>query len=386
MSFEFASAGRVVFGAGRAREAGVLARELGGRRALVVTGRSAGRAGPVLDSLRQAGLAAEGFAVAGEPTLDAVRQATAAAVAHGADVVLGVGGGSALDAAKAVAALAASRTDPLDHLEVVGCGQPLPCPALPVIAVPTTAGTGSEVTRNAVLLSPGHRVKASLRSPHLLPRVALVDPELLPGAPPAVTAAAGLDALSQLVEPFLSARAQPLTDALAREGLPRSARSLRRACLEASPPAAVWEDLALASLFGGLCLANAGLGAVHGFAAPIGGMFGAPHGAVCAALLPAALEANERALRERAPSHPALPRLAEVARLLTGDAGAEAADGVRWLRQLLADLGVPGLSAHGLTPACVAEVVPAARAASSMRGNPVALTDEELSSVLLASL
>jgi alcohol dehydrogenase class IV len=199
-----------------------------------------------------------------------------------------------------------------------------------------------------------------------------------------VLASSGLDALSQLLEPFLSARSNPLTDALAREGLGRSARSLRRAVLE-GPDAAAREDLALASLFGGLCLANAGLGAVHGFAAPVGGMFDAPHGAVCAALLPATLEVNLRALRARAPAHPALPRFQEVAVLLTGRAEARAEDGIAWVKELCQALAVPGLGHYGLTEADMPRLVARARAASSMRANPLVLTDEELMEIAVRS-
>jgi alcohol dehydrogenase class IV len=253
------------------------------------------------------------------------------------------------------------------------------------VAIPTTAGTGSEVTRNAVLGVPDAQVKASLRSPLMLPRVALVDPELLSGAPAAVLASSGLDALSQLLEPFLSARANPLTDGLAREGLRRSARSLRRAVLEGAD-AEAREDLALASLFGGLCLANAGLGAVHGFAAPVGGMFEAPHGAVCAALLPATLEVNLRALRARAPEHPALPRFDEVAALLTGRAEARAEEGLAWVRALCQALRVPGLGHYGMKEADVPRLVSRARVASSMKANPLALTDAELTEIATRSL
>ena len=212
--------------------------------------------------------------------------------------MIGFGGGSALDAAKAIAALTANGGDPLDYLEVVGRGQPLARPSLPFIAVPTTAGTGSEVTKNAVLASPEHGVKASLRSPLMLPRVAIVDPDLLAGVPPPVLAASGLDALSQLIEPFLSIRANPVTDGLAREAIPRAAAALPRAYAAARAGGAIAPDdreaLALASLFGGLCLANAGLGAVHGFAAPRRGhVRGAPRGGLRGA-------AAGRAARERA--------------------------------------------------------------------------------------
>jgi alcohol dehydrogenase class IV len=233
-------------------------------------------------------------------------------------------------------------------------------------------------------------VKASLRSPLMLPRVALVDPDLLAGLPAPIVAASGLDALSQLIEPLVSTRATPATDALAREGIRLSAGALRRAHAAARAGGEIASDdraaLALASLSGGLCLANAGLGAVHGFAAPVGGMFEAPHGAVCAALLPAVVRVNARALRERAPATPSLARLREVAGLVTGRADATIEDGVAWLSELRAALEIPGLARHGLEPARIPELVAKARAASSMRGNPIVLTDDELTEIATASL
>lgn len=385
LAFEFATATRILFGAGKLAEAPEAVRALGGRKVLLVTGRNPGRAEPLREGLERFGIPSLPFPVDGEPTVELAREGTARALAAGCDAVVGFGGGSALDAGKAIAALAANGGDPLDYLEVIGRGQPLTRPSLPFVAIPTTAGTGSEVTRNAVLGSKDAKVKASLRSPHMLPRLALVDPELLTGAPAAVLASSGLDALSQLIEPYLSARAQPLTDALAREGMRRSARSLRRAVLE-GPDAAAREDLALASLFGGLCLANSGLGAVHGFAAPVGGMFDAPHGAVCAALLPATLDVNLRALRARAPEHPALPRFAEVAALLTGRSDARAEDALTWVEELCRALGVPGLGRYGMTEADVPLLVTKARAASSMKANPLALTDAELTEIATRAL
>jgi len=383
-SFEFATATRIVFGAGRLAEAPEAVKSLGGRKVLLVTGKNPTRAEPLREGLGRLGLSTVTLAVEGEPTVELAREGTATAVSQGCDAVVAFGGGSALDAGKAIAALATNGGEPLDYLEVVGRGQALTKPPLPLVAIPTTAGTGSEVTRNAVLGVKDAQVKASLRSPLMLPRLALVDPELLAGVPAAVLASSGLDALSQLLEPFLSARATPLTDALAREGMGRSARSLRRAVLE-GPDAAAREDLALASLFGGLCLANAGLGAVHGFAAPVGGMFDAPHGAVCAALLPATLEVNLRALRARAPHHAALPRFQEVAVLLTGRADARAEEGITWVRELCQALGVPGLGRYGLTEADVPRLVSRAKAASSMKANPLVLTDEELTEIAVRS-
>ncbi|RYZ42922.1 MAG: iron-containing alcohol dehydrogenase [Myxococcaceae bacterium] len=384
-SFEFATATRVLFGPGRLAEVPDLVRALGGQKVLLVTGTNPARAEPVRAALERLGITSTAFRVAGEPTVDTAREGTAVAVDARCDAVIALGGGSALDAGKAIAALAANGGDPLDYLEVIGRGQALTKMPLPFVAIPTTAGTGSEVTRNAVLGSKEAGVKASLRSPMMLPRVALVDPDLLEHAPPDVLASGGLDALSQLIEPFVSLRAQPLTDALAREGMQRSARSLRKAVLHGPGPSER-EDLALASLFGGLCLANAGLGAVHGFAAPLGGMLGAAHGALCAALLGATLEVNLEALRARAPEHPALPRFRELAVLLTGQPEARPEDGIAWVKALVQALRIRGLRAMGLHDADVPGLVSKARAASSMKGNPLTLTDAELTTLVERSM
>ena len=384
MTFEFATAHRVIFGPGTFKQTGLIAKELG-RRVLVVTGNSTARAQRLGEQLAAAGLAWEIFSIAGEPTTDAVRAGVERARAAGSDCVIGFGGGSAIDAAKAIAGLLANGGDLFDHLEVIGRGAPLAKPGSPVIAIPTTAGTGAEVTRNAVLASPEHRVKASLRSPHLLPRVALVDPELTLNLPPDLTASTGMDALTQLIEPYVCQRANPMTDGVCVEGMRRAARSLRRA-FEQGADVAAREDMALASVFGGMALANAGLGAVHGFAAPIGGMFPAPHGAVCAALLPGVMAANVRALRERAPDSGALRRYDEVARLLTGRPQATAADGVAWTKELCSALQIAPLRTWGLAEADVPGVVEKAMQASSMKANPVALTVEELRAVLTAAL
>ncbi|AGC44661.1 alcohol dehydrogenase [Myxococcus stipitatus DSM 14675] len=380
LAFEFATATRIVFGPGKLSEAPGLVRALGIQRVLLVTGKSSTRARGLLAALEGLGLPVRTFRVDGEPTVELVREGLSVLAESRCDGVVAMGGGSALDTGKALAALAAQGGDPLDYLEVIGRGQALTRPSLPFVAIPTTAGTGSEVTRNAVLGSKQAQVKASLRGPQLLPRVALVDPDLLMGAPPQVLACSGMDALSQVIEPFLSARANPITDALAREGIRRSARSLRDAVLS-GPDAEAREDLALASLLGGLCLANAGLGAVHGFAAPVGGMFDAPHGAVCAALLPSVLDVNLRALRARAPEHPATPRFRELAVLLTGREEARAEDAVAWVESLREALRIPGLATYGMTTERLGELVSKARAASSMKANPLVLTDAELTEI-----
>ena len=384
MRFEFATASRIVFGAGAVKEAGSAARDLG-RRSLIVTGRSSERSAALIAALESSGLSYVTFSASGEPTTDMMRDGVRLAQAEACDVLIGFGGGSAIDAAKAIATLAANGGDPLDYMEGIGAGKPLTQPALPIIAIPTTAGTGAEVTRNAVVASPEHRVKASLRSPFMLPRLALVDPELTYSLPPKVTAGTGLDALTQLIEPFTSHRANPMTDAFCREGLTRAARSLRRA-YEHGDDTAAREDMALASLFGGLALANAGLGAAHGFAAPICGMFPAPHGATCAALLPHVMTANVAALQARQPDGPALARYEELARILTGKQGATIEDALRWVDALCHDLHVPGLAAYGVTRADFPVLAQKAAAASSMKANPIVLTPEELGEILARAL
>jgi alcohol dehydrogenase class IV len=383
--FEFATAGRIVFGTGRAREAGSLARTELGERAFVVTGASPTRAGWLLASLAEHDIAAVAFQAPGEPTTGLVREGTRLALEAKCDCVIGIGGGSAIDAAKAIAALLANGGDPLDYLEVVGRGKPLPLPSAPWMAVPSTAGTGAEVTRNAVLASPEHGVKASLRSPTMLPRIALVDPELTYGMPPEITASTGLDALTQLIEPFVSSRANPMTDGLCREGMLRAARSLRIA-YEHGDDNPARGDMALASLFGGLALANAGLGAAHGFAGPVGGAFDAPHGALCAAFLPHVMRANVRALRERQPAHPALLRYREIASIVTGGQEAEASDGVLWVERLCADLHIPRLGEYGIQTGDIPSLVQKASAASSMKANPIALTPAEMTEILERAL
>ena len=379
MLFEFATATRIIFGEGTAATLPDLVRTFG-TRPLVVTGASGDRAAGLVSAL-----STESFAVPGEPTVELVREGARMAQRAGCDVIISIGGGSAIDAGKAIAAIATNGGEPLEFLEVVGKGRAITVSPLPFIAVPTTAGTGSEVTRNAVLGSTEHGVKASLRSPMMLPRIALVDPELTYGLPPAMTATTGLDALTQLIEPYVSARANPMTDAICVDGMRRVAGALRRAYNDGADVEAR-RDMAIGSLFGGLALANAGLGVVHGFAAPLGGSWKAPHGALCAAVLPYGMAANVAALRTRAPKHPALNRYADIARILTGRTDASAEDGIEWVRALCAELKVPALRAWGVTETDLPGVVEKAAQASSMKANPLPLTSGELLAVLTAAL
>ena len=380
MRFEFATSHRILFGPGTLKEVPPAAASFG-RRALVVTGSSAERAAPLLEQLRAQGVEAATFAVSREPVIETVLAGVERAKENACELVIGLGGGSVLDTGKAIAALLTNEGDLLDYLEVIGRSKSLAQPSAPCIAIPTTAGTGSEVTRNAVVASPEQRVKVSLRSPHMLPRLAVVDPELTYSLPPAITASTGLDALTQLIEPYVCSSANPLTDSLCREGIQRVARSLRRTYVDGGDSTAR-EDMSLASLFGGLALANAKLGAVHGLAGPLGGLFSAPHGTICARLLPLVMEANVRALQSRAPDSPALGRYDEIAQMLTGNTAAAAHDGVAWVQDLCVALAVPPLARFGVTKADFPLVVAQAQKASSMKGNPLPLTDEELREVL----
>jgi len=380
MHFEFATATQIVFGPGTQGAAGKLARPWG-RQALVVTGGTPARAKPLLQILEAEGIATATFPVVHEPSVTTVIEGLSAARACGAELIIGFGGGSVVDTAKAIAGLFTNPGEPLDYLEVVGAGKPLLQPALPWMAIPTTAGTGAEVTRNAVIAVPERRVKVSLRSPHLLARIALVDPELTLDLPPAVTAATGMDALTQLLEAYVCNRANPMTDALCRESLPRVAKALLVAWRNPRDRAAR-EELSLGALWSGIALANAGLGAVHGFAGPIGGMFPAPHGAVCAALLAPVMAANIIALRGRAPEHPGLGRYGDIARWLTGDPKANPEDGVGAIESLVATLQISKLSAFGLGVDELPEIVAQAQRASSMKANPVVLTPVELAGIL----
>jgi alcohol dehydrogenase class IV len=316
---------------------------------------------------------------------DAQRQVAPPASLADDDLVVAVGGGSVIDLAKAVAMLLGNGGDPLDYLEVVGRGQPITRPAAGCVAVPTTAGTGAEVTANAVLAAPEHGLKASLRSRLMIPAVALVDPLLTVDCPPAVTASAGLDALAQCLEPYVSVRANPLTDSLARAGLRHAGAGLRRAYADGSDLDAR-TDMALCSLLGGMALANAKLGAVHGFAGVIGGVADVPHGVACAALLAPVVEANLRCLRTRQPGSPALARYADAARLLTGDPAATVEDGLGWIRETVGRLGIPRLRAFGLRPDQAEDVVAKAATASSMQGNPVRLSHDELHAILAEAI
>lgn len=384
LQFEFATASRVLFGPGRFAEIGKLAAELG-HKAFVANGMDIDHQSALSERLKATGVLAIFFNVTGEPTVASIQNGLEQARGFNPDLVIGFGGGSAIDTGKAIAVLQTNPGDPLDYLEVIGRGQSLRQPPLPMIAIPTTAGTGSEVTRNAVLGVPEQKVKVSLRSPLMLPRIALVDPELAYDLPPEITASTGFDALTQVIEPFVCNLPSPLVDALCRDGIRRAARSLVRA-VEDGHDACARTDMALVSLFGGLALANARLGAVHGLAGVLGGMYNAPHGAVCARLLEPVMAANIEVLRLRGNGDEILDRYREIACLLTGRRRAIPEDGSIWVNKLNRRLKIPGLQKYGIQPADFSEIIEKAQRASSTRGNPVVLEKQDLAKILEMAL
>ncbi|MDF1501175.1 MAG: iron-containing alcohol dehydrogenase [Anaerolineales bacterium] len=380
MKFDFTTANRIIFGEGVLEQAGALAAERG-RRALIVTGSTVERARQLIELLESEGLEAATFPVPGEPTVVLAKEGLALVKSMRAQLVLGFGGGSAIDAGKAIAALATNGDDPLEFLEVIGEGKPLVNDPLPYIAIPTTAGTGSEVTRNAVLASREYRVKVSLRSAKMIPDVALIDPLLTYSVPPAVTAYTGMDALTQVIEPYLTRNRNPFTDTLAREGMLRGAGTLVPAYQDGKDREAR-RQMAFTSLMGGLALANAGLGAVHGFAGPFGGMYDAPHGAICAALLPHVMHVNLLRAQERRDNQELLKRFDDVAGFLTGAPHAAAEDGVRWLESLADTLEIPPLGTYGFERGDFEILIEKASVSSSMKGNPVELSNAEMALIL----
>lgn len=380
MNFEFATADRIIFGQGTLRKVREIAPGFG-EKALIVCGSGSVPLDPVLEPLAAAGVAWEVFRVGHEPDICTIEAGLAQAKSAGCAFVIGFGGGSALDSAKAISALLTNSEPLMRYLEVIGEGKKIAHRAAPMIALPTTAGTGTEVTRNAVIASPEHHVKVSMRSPLMIPAVAIVDPELTYSMPASVTASTGMDALTQVIEAYVSNKANLMTDVIAREGIQRGARSLLAAYQDGGNQAAR-EGMALTSLFGGLALANGGLGAVHGFAGPIGGMFSAPHGAICASLLPYVMKYNVQALQSMPEMAQVSARYGEVACWLTGNPEATVAEGVAWVETLAKRLQIPGLHAIGIEKADFPRIIEKSKAASSMQKNPVRLDEKALEAIL----
>ena len=376
--FSFFSPQALHFGRGQAAQAATLAAGFG-TRVLIVHGSNAARAAWLVEDCRAAGLSVTTQICGAEPSLPALEAALASVSADRPDVVVALGGGSVIDFAKALAALIPCAGAPLDYLEGVGGGKPLDRAPLPMIALPTAAGTGAEVTKNAVIAVPEHGVKVSLRDARMIPDIAIVDAGLMQGAPRRVTLAAGLDAVTQVIEPYLSVKATPMTDALCQAAIPKGLAALR-AVVE-HDAAEAWDDMAWVSTCGGLALANAGLGAVHGFAGVIGGQTGAPHGEICGALLPAVLASHLDRAQAGTQIH---TRLMWVLGLIDATFDVQDAAGITALRDWSRQMGLRRLAEMGLNPEDHAEVARLSAGASSMKGTPFALTQDELIAILRA--
>jgi len=378
--FEFSTVEKIIFGTNQSQRLGKVVRDFG-ESALLITGKMPDRHQLLLDDLQKNNIKFTTFPIDNEPTIDMVMEGTKFARQYNPQVMIALGGGSILDAGKAIAGMMTNPGDPLDYLEVIGKGKAIQNQATPLIAIPTTSGTGAEVTQNAVLLSPEHKTKVSLRSALLLPTIALLDPSLTISMPPAVTASSGLDALTQLIEAFTCNTPNAMIDALCQEGILLVARSLPIAFSDGSNQQAR-EEMALASMYSGLALANSRLGAVHGIAGPFGGIFHAPHGAVCARLLPVVTKTNVQQLRENDTDHTTLKKYKQVAQLLTGNDKATIEEGISWLEEIVKDFDIPTLKHYGLTPDKYEELIEKALKSSSMKGNPVSLSPQVLENIL----
>ncbi|MEN8115613.1 MAG: iron-containing alcohol dehydrogenase [Bacteroidota bacterium] len=380
LEFQFATASQIIFGNNSIAKVPGLVSGMG-KKVFLVTGKNSERALTLTKQFSQE-TEVSIIQVESEPTIEVVDAGVELARKNGCNVVVGFGGGSVIDSAKAIAALVPNKGELMDYLEVIGFGKPLVESPLPCIAIPTTAGTGAEVTKNSVIKSTEHNVKVSLRSNLMYPDVAVVDPVLTWSMPPALTATTGADALTHLLETFVSNQANPFIDMLCREGLQRISHSLLNAFDDGNNKQAR-ESIAMASMLGGMALANVKLGAVHGFAGPMGGMFPIPHGEICACLMPAVVEMNIEAMKEK---NSDLSKFDELAQIFTGNENAIAADGIVWMENLIRELQIPALSELGLTETDFPELVEKAKNASSMKGNPVELTDDQLTWILEKSL
>lgn len=376
--FSFATATEILFGRGQASAAadriGVM-----GERLLLVHGSNAARSEALFRTLSRNGCQVTRYSVRAEPDTAVIEAGVETARSAGVQAVIAMGGGAVIDAGKAIAALVPAIRPMLDHLEVVGQGLPLDCDPLPFVAMPTTAGTGAEVTRNAVIGVPEHRRKVSLRDARMLPCLAIIDPELTDHCPREITLASGLDAITQVIEPYICTRANPMTDALCRDAIPRGLAALKRLMEQEDTRAR--DDLAWVSLCGGLALANSGLGAVHGLAGPLGGLTGAAHGAICGVLLPQVLIANRAAVDDTKTGE----RMDEIGAWIGAVMGGKVF-GLNEAASKLADWshqnGLATLNGLGIDEAAQVEAASTAASSSSMKANPAPLSSKELREIM----
>lgn len=375
--FSFFSPQAIHFGRGQSQQTAGLASQFGST-VLVVHGANAKRAEWLITSCIDAGLTVRAISCKNEPSLPDLELALTQLRGFRPSVVVALGGGSVMDFAKAIAALISCKGPPRDYLEIVGNGRALEHSPIPMIALPTTAGTGAEVTQNAVISVPDRGLKVSLRDPRMIPQIAIVDPDLMQGAPRHVALCAGLDAVTQVIEPYLSIKANPMTDALCRAAIPVGLSVLRDVVENDCPDG--WDGLAWVSTCGGLALANAGLGAVHGFAAVIGGKTTAPHGEICGALLPHVLKSHLRNAQGGTDIHARLTWVLGQIDMHFGQSVDGA--GLDGLREWSTKMGLRRLTDLGLQFINYSDVAAAAAKTSSMKGNPFPMSEQTLLQIL----
>ncbi len=382
MNFSFESPEKIIFGCGKVKELGNIIKTKSDN-ILVVTGRS-NRFAYIIDELNSKGIKTAVFNVGNEPTIENIIEGRNIAQKNFSSLVLGIGGGSVIDSAKAIAALLLNSGDIMDYLEVIGKGLPLTEPSIPCIAVPTTAGTGSEVTKNSVLKSVKHNRKVSMRSPYMIPELVIIDPELTLSAPEDVTYYTGMDAITQVIEPYISSSSNYFTDLLCKDAIGKGVTALNKLS-ENLKDKESRTDIAFTSLIGGLALSNAKLGAVHGFAGPMGGLFDIPHGLICGILLPGVLKANLKAVRSRG-TQEQLDKYKKLATILTNRENSVPEDGITVIEDLVKKLSIPGLGKFGVTDKEIKVIVDMSKNSSSMKGNTLHLTEDELTQILTDSL
>ena len=383
MKIDFSTSNRIIFGFGEFRKISDLIKDWG-HRAFIIRGNNPTYGKEFFEIIEGLDLEITYYKVDKEPDISLLSSAVKLARDNKCEFVIGFGGGSVIDTGKAVSALLNNDGDLMDYLEVVGKGLPQKNISKPYLAIPSTAGTGSEVTRNAVIDVSDKKVKVSMRNAYMLPKIALVDPELTLELPPHITATTGMDAFVQVIEPYVCNSPNPMVDMFCRDAIPRAAANLLKAFQEGSNINAR-ENMAWVSLMGGLSLANAKLGAVHGFAGPIGGMFHAHHGAICASLLPAVMQVNIENLKKTDQESSSLKRYREIAVWLTNDLKADVDDGIQFIGTLCKNLKIPRLREIGITEKDFPSIVEKSKNSSSMKGNPVQLPDEELMRILKLS-
>lgn len=382
MKFDFESPAKIIFGPGKISELSNIIKPLSDE-IIIITGKS-DRYQFVFDDLKNNGINYSIYRVENEPLIEDVDKAVKIAKQNQSTLVLGLGGGSVIDVAKAVSIMLLNPGEVLDYLEVIGKGQILTEPSIPCIAVPTTSGTGAEVTKNSVLKSVEHKRKVSMRSSMMIPELVIIDPNLTLTVPKNITVYTGMDALTQVIEPFISSMSNPFVDVLCAEAIKKAVPALKKLNSDLSNIDAR-TDMSYVSLTGGLALANAKLGAVHGFAGPMGGMFDIPHGLICAILLPKTLKINLMAIKSRGNSDQ-LQKYDSLAKHLLNDQNAKAEDAIKCIEELNTELEIPGLGEFGITENDIKEIVIQSKDSSSMKGNSLKLNEEELTTILKLSM